>query len=263
MVALGRRSWSPRSGSSWSSPRASCPARTPGRSSASPRRPRASPSRPWSSTSRPLAAIVRQDPNVDAFMPRASAPAAPTPRATRAGSSSGSRPRTERELSRRRGHPGAAAEAGAGARASASSCRTRRPSASAASSPRASTSSRCRGRTRTSSTARPRSWRRSCATLPGLQDVTSDLQIQNPQVNVEIDRDRALALGVTAAADRGRALHRLRQPPDLHDLRAEQRVPGDPGAAAGVPARPVRPRRCSTSAPRTGSLVPLERRGAA
>jgi HAE1 family hydrophobic/amphiphilic exporter-1 len=34
--------------------------------------------------------------------------------------------------------------------------------------------------------------------LPGLQDVTSDLQIQNPQVNVQIDRDRALALGVSA-----------------------------------------------------------------
>jgi len=34
--------------------------------------------------------------------------------------------------------------------------------------------------------------------LPQLQDVTSDLQIKNPQVNVEIDRDRASALGVTA-----------------------------------------------------------------
>ncbi len=34
--------------------------------------------------------------------------------------------------------------------------------------------------------------------LPGLQDVTSDLQIKNPQVNVEIDRDKASALGVTA-----------------------------------------------------------------
>jgi len=34
--------------------------------------------------------------------------------------------------------------------------------------------------------------------LPGLQDVTSDLQIKNPQVNVEIDRDRAAALGVSA-----------------------------------------------------------------
>jgi HAE1 family hydrophobic/amphiphilic exporter-1 len=36
-------------------------------------------------------------------------------------------------------------------------------------------------------------------TLPMLQDVTSDLQIKNPQVNVQIDRDRASALGVTAS----------------------------------------------------------------
>ncbi|MGA2463652.1 MAG: efflux RND transporter permease subunit [Thermodesulfobacteriota bacterium] len=34
--------------------------------------------------------------------------------------------------------------------------------------------------------------------LPELQDVTSDLQITNPQVNVEINRDRASALYVTA-----------------------------------------------------------------
>jgi HAE1 family hydrophobic/amphiphilic exporter-1 len=35
-------------------------------------------------------------------------------------------------------------------------------------------------------------------TLPGLIDVTSDLQISNPQVTVDIYRDRAAALGVTA-----------------------------------------------------------------
>jgi HAE1 family hydrophobic/amphiphilic exporter-1 len=34
--------------------------------------------------------------------------------------------------------------------------------------------------------------------LPGLADVTSDMQIRNPEVTVEIDRDRASALGVTA-----------------------------------------------------------------
>jgi HAE1 family hydrophobic/amphiphilic exporter-1 len=34
--------------------------------------------------------------------------------------------------------------------------------------------------------------------IPGLQDVNSDLQIKNPQVNVEIDRDKASALRVTA-----------------------------------------------------------------
>ncbi len=33
--------------------------------------------------------------------------------------------------------------------------------------------------------------------IPVLQDVTTDLQIKNPQVSVQIDRDRAAALGVT------------------------------------------------------------------
>jgi HAE1 family hydrophobic/amphiphilic exporter-1 len=32
--------------------------------------------------------------------------------------------------------------------------------------------------------------------LPGLTDVTSDLQIRNPQLRIEIDRDRAAALGL-------------------------------------------------------------------
>ncbi|RPI99183.1 MAG: efflux RND transporter permease subunit, partial [Deltaproteobacteria bacterium] len=35
--------------------------------------------------------------------------------------------------------------------------------------------------------------------LPGFQDVTSDLQVKNPQVNVEIFRDKASALGLSAA----------------------------------------------------------------
>ncbi len=34
--------------------------------------------------------------------------------------------------------------------------------------------------------------------LPGLQDVATDLQIKNPQINVAIDRDKAAALGLTA-----------------------------------------------------------------
>ncbi len=37
------------------------------------------------------------------------------------------------------------------------------------------------------------------ATLPILQDVTSDLQIASPKVRVEIDRDKASALGITAS----------------------------------------------------------------
>jgi HAE1 family hydrophobic/amphiphilic exporter-1 len=34
--------------------------------------------------------------------------------------------------------------------------------------------------------------------LPGLTDVSSDLQISSPEVNVDIDRDRASAVGITA-----------------------------------------------------------------
>jgi len=39
---------------------------------------------------------------------------------------------------------------------------------------------------------------REIARLPGLQDVNSDLQIKNPQVYIEIDRDKAAALNVSA-----------------------------------------------------------------
>ena len=35
------------------------------------------------------------------------------------------------------------------------------------------------------------------AQIPGIMDVTSDLQIKNPQVQVNVDRDRAAALGLT------------------------------------------------------------------
>ena len=34
--------------------------------------------------------------------------------------------------------------------------------------------------------------------LPELQDVTSDIQLKNPQINLDIDRDKAIALGVSA-----------------------------------------------------------------
>ena len=42
------------------------------------------------------------------------------------------------------------------------------------------------------------SFMKDMAKLPGLQDVTTDLLIANPQVNVNIDRDKASALGVSA-----------------------------------------------------------------
>ncbi|MEI7901821.1 MAG: efflux RND transporter permease subunit [bacterium] len=36
--------------------------------------------------------------------------------------------------------------------------------------------------------------------LPGFQDITSDMQLKNPELNVLIDRDRASSMGVSAAA---------------------------------------------------------------
>src|SRR5437899_585128 len=46
--------------------------------------------------------------------------------------------------------------------------------------------------------ATARKLKSALAVVPGLEDLTSDLEISSPQVNVEIDRDKAAALGVTA-----------------------------------------------------------------
>jgi HAE1 family hydrophobic/amphiphilic exporter-1 len=43
-----------------------------------------------------------------------------------------------------------------------------------------------------------RALRKALADVPGIEDLTSDLEISSPQVDVEIDRDKAAALGVTA-----------------------------------------------------------------
>jgi HAE1 family hydrophobic/amphiphilic exporter-1 len=43
-----------------------------------------------------------------------------------------------------------------------------------------------------------RQLQKALAEVPGIEDLTSDLEISSPQVNVEIDRDKAAALGVTA-----------------------------------------------------------------
>src|SRR5258707_7194486 len=43
-----------------------------------------------------------------------------------------------------------------------------------------------------------RNLKKALADVAGIEDLTSDLEISSPQVNVEIDRDKAAALGVTA-----------------------------------------------------------------
>ena len=96
--------------------------------------------------------------------------------------------------------------------------------------------------------------------LPGLQDVTSDLQIKNPQVDVDIDRDRAAALGVTAQQIEN-ALYTAygsRQVSTIYAPNNEYQVIME--LQPELPARPLGASRCSTSAPPAATLVPLDAR---
>ena len=56
------------------------------------------------------------------------------------------------------------------------------------------------------------------ASVPGLSDLTSDLAITSPQVNVKIDRDKAASLLVNANADRKRLLRCVRSALGLDNL---------------------------------------------
>ncbi|HEV8316106.1 MAG TPA: efflux RND transporter permease subunit [Vicinamibacterales bacterium] len=47
--------------------------------------------------------------------------------------------------------------------------------------------------------AAARALEKAVSRVPGIQDLTTDLQVTSPQINVEIDRDKAAALGVTAS----------------------------------------------------------------
>ena len=76
---------------------------------------------------------------------------------------------------------------------------------------------------------------RVLARMPGLQDVSSDLQIKNPRVNIILDRDRAAALGLNWIGTSQRSVRRLRPAILLHHLCAEQSVPRPAGDAAAVP----------------------------
>jgi HAE1 family hydrophobic/amphiphilic exporter-1 len=94
-------------------------------------------------------------------------------------------------------------------------------------------------------------------TLPGLQDVTSDLQISNPQVNVMINRDKASTLGVTAQqiedalyyAYGSRQISTIYAPNNEYDviLELEPRYQMDPGALQWLYVRSGK-----------GQLVPLD-----
>jgi hydrophobic/amphiphilic exporter-1 (mainly G- bacteria), HAE1 family len=92
--------------------------------------------------------------------------------------------------------------------------------------------------------------------MPILQDVTSDLQISNPQVNLEIDRDRASALGITAeqientlySAYGGRQVSTILSPVNQYQviMELESKFHQDPAALGMLYVRSG-----------TGQLVPL------
>ncbi|MEW6053935.1 MAG: efflux RND transporter permease subunit [Nitrospirota bacterium] len=93
--------------------------------------------------------------------------------------------------------------------------------------------------------------------IPELQDVTNDLQITNPQVNVEIDRDKASAVGLTAQqiedalyyAYGSRQISTIYAPNNQYQviLELEPRYQTDPSALSLLYVRSS-----------NGSLVPLD-----
>ena len=74
--------------------------------------------------------------------------------------------------------------------------------------------------------------------IPGLQDVTSDLQVKNPQINIDIDRDKAATLGVTANQIEDALYSAYCAAPDFQYLRFEQPVPRGSGTGRQVPDGP-------------------------
>ena len=67
---------------------------------------------------------------------------------------------------------------------------------------------------------------------PIFRDVTSDAQLKGLQAQLNIDRDKANALGVNDPGHPHRALQRLRRAPGLDHLHRGRLLPGDPAGGA-------------------------------
>ena len=93
------------------------------------------------------------------------------------------------------------------------SSRSSRTSMSAAASRRANISTRCNRATPTSLYQLAPEMRDKIAKLPGLRDVTTDLYINNPQMTIEIDREKAGGLRHHHRSGPPGALQRLRHAP--------------------------------------------------
>ena len=146
-----------------------------------------------------------------------------------------------------RDHRGAAAEAAAGARHprlhdQPAADQHRRPAERAA-----CTSSRCRTPTPTSSISCAPLLEDKMRQLAGLEDVSSDLQVKNPQVERRHRSRQDLGARADRQPGRDRAVQRVRHAAGVADLRAEQPVPGHHAGRARVSARSGRAVDCSTS----------------
>ena len=135
----------------------------------------------------------------------------------------------------RRGHSGNSQGGLAGVRACGCFCPTRRPSASAARCPRATTCSRCRDPNCGACTVPGRSSKTGCKALPILQDVATNLELRNPEIQVSILRDQASALGITPQQIAVGAPQRVRRAPGQHRVWRGGPVSGDAGARPALP----------------------------
>ena len=105
---------------------------------------------------------------------------------------------------------------------------------------------------------RPQDAKRKSSSSPASSDVTSDLAITSPQVNVDIDRDKAAALQVNANTRRKRVLRRLRPALGLHHLRRHQRIQSSARTEAAISVRPATRSRCCISKAPADQLIPLD-----
>ena len=87
--------------------------------------------------------------------------------------------------------------------------------------------------------------------------MTSDLQISNPQVHVEINRDKVCGTGAYRAAGGGCPCVCLRFAAGFLHLCFDQPVSGDPRTRPALPGRSRRRSACSIST-ENGQLVPLQ-----
>ncbi len=72
-------------------------------------------------------------------------------------------------------------------------------------------------------------------TLPELADVASDLQTRGLQAALNIDRQTASRLGITAQSYRSGALRRLRSTPSIHAVHTTEPIPRNSGSETRLP----------------------------